>query len=271
MSPHELPRRGAPRLPRSVTALGWGAFKIGRNEGIKYPSGYALPTQRDAVALVGEVIAAGIRVIDTAPAYGLSEARIGVALAAMDQSLRRELFISTKAGEFFDAGRSTFDFSGAAIDRSVRASLERLQSQAVDIVWVHSDGSDSAILNDGAAVEALSRLKERGIIGAIGFSPKSVAGGMQALSTEQVDAVMVEFHPGAPEMAGVIAAAGSSGRGVFIKKPLGSGRLDPAQSLPWILENRCVTCAVVGGLSIERIRANVALVASARNHGQAKR
>ncbi|NBV64391.1 MAG: aldo/keto reductase, partial [Planctomycetes bacterium] len=40
--------RSAPRLGRAVTVIGWGAFKIGRNEGVKYPTGYDLPSDEEA-------------------------------------------------------------------------------------------------------------------------------------------------------------------------------------------------------------------------------
>ncbi|MBM4007813.1 MAG: aldo/keto reductase, partial [Planctomycetes bacterium] len=92
-----MPIRCAGRLPRPVTSIGWGAFKIGRNEGIKYPTPYDLPSDETATRLIHAVIDTGIGVIDTAPAYGLSEARLGAALGAR----RAEIFLSTKVGERF--------------------------------------------------------------------------------------------------------------------------------------------------------------------------
>ena len=40
------------RLGRSnllVSPIGFGAFKIGRNEGIKYPQGYELPDEKESL------------------------------------------------------------------------------------------------------------------------------------------------------------------------------------------------------------------------------
>ena len=44
----------------SLPSLGFGAFKIGRNEGIKYPHGYALPDETDAERILNAVLDLGI-------------------------------------------------------------------------------------------------------------------------------------------------------------------------------------------------------------------
>jgi hypothetical protein len=54
-----MPTRSAPRLGREVTVIGWGAFKIGRNEGVKYPTGYDLPTDEAAARGVLEWLSPG--------------------------------------------------------------------------------------------------------------------------------------------------------------------------------------------------------------------
>ena len=263
MSAVAIPTRTARRLGCAVSALGWGAFKIGRNEGIKYPEGYALPSGAEAIALVHGVIALGVTLIDTAPAYGLSEERVGRALATLAPAVRDGIVLSTKAGETFIDGISRYDFSRRAIERSLALSHERLQSKRIDLVSIHSDGADLAILRDGSALAALNDAKSRGTIGAIGFSPKSVEGACLALAQPEVDAIMVEFHPEAPEFVGTIAEAHTLGIAVLVKKPLASGRLDPATAIPWILNHPGVTSVVVGGLSLERLRANALIAATA--------
>ena len=227
-----MPTRSAPRLGREVTVIGWGAFKIGRNEGVKYPTGYDLPTDEAAARLIHAVIDMGIGVIDTAPAYGLSEARLGAALG----SRRDGIFLSSKVGEVFERGSSTYDFTERACAESLTRSLDKLRTHRLDLVWVHSNGDDEAILREGGAVRALAHAKADGRVGAIGFSPKSQAG----------------------------AAAGAAGKAVFVKKPLASGHLPPHEAIPWILANPNVTCIVLGGLNAERLRVNAALTVSTR-------
>jgi aryl-alcohol dehydrogenase-like predicted oxidoreductase len=253
--PLTIERRSAPRLGREVTVIGWGAFKIGRNEGVKYPTPYDLPSEAEAAALIGEVIAMGIGAIDTAPAYGLSETRLGAALGLS----RERIFLSSKAGENFESGRSTHDFSQAAVTASVRRSLERLRTPHLDLVWVHSDGGDEAILREGGALRALAAAREAGSVRAVGFSPKTLAGAMAALDDPRTDALMLEFHPRDASMLPAIERAGREGRAVFVKKPLASGHLAPAEAVPWILRHPEVTCVVVGGLNAARLRATAAL------------
>ena len=256
--------RTAARLARPVTALGWGAFKIGRNEGAKYPESYALPSEDESVQFTHDVIDMGVRVIDTAPAYGLSEERIGRALLELPPSVREEIFLSTKAGETFAQSKSSFDFSYEAITRSVMASLARLRTNRIDLVWVHSDGSDLEILRAGTVLRALDDLKRGGLVAAIGFSPKSIAGAHAATTHECIDALMIELHPSAHAEAdgqsALLERAGELGVGVFVKKPLASGRLDPRGALPTILAHPQVTCVVVGGLSRSRMIENVSIV-----------
>ena len=247
--------RHAKRLPSAVSVIGWGAFKIGRNEGIKYPTPYDLPSDAEANRLIHAVVDMGIGVIDTAPAYGLSEARLGAALGAA----RERIFLSTKAGERFEDGRSTYDFRERAVEASVAESLDRLRTDRVDCVWVHSDGTDLAILRDGGAIRALAAARERGQVRSIGFSPKTLAGAMAALDDARVDALMVELHPRESSMLPAVQRAGAEGRAVFVKKPLASGHLTPAEAIPWILRHPEVTCVVVGGLNAERLRATAAL------------
>src|SRR5204863_4838245 len=120
----------------SVSPISFGAFKIGRNEKIKYAQAYPLPSEEEAGRLLNGVLDLGINLIDTAPAYGLSEQRIGRHIS----SRRREFILSTKVGETFENGKSTYDFSAKAIANSFERSLTRLKTASVDFLFIHSDG-----------------------------------------------------------------------------------------------------------------------------------
>lgn len=241
------------RTGLSVTPIGYGAFKIGRNEGIKYPRSYDLPSDESASQLLNAVLDMGINFIDTAPAYGLSEQRIGAAI-----SHRREEFVlSTKVGETFDAGRSIYDFSTKAVRASLERSLRNLRTDVIDLVFVHSDGRDLIVLNETDVVSTLKDFKKRGLIRAIGFSGKTVEGARQSLSW--ADAIMVEYHPQDQSHASVIHEAAGAGIGVIIKKPLASGRIPPQQAIPFLLGNPAISSIIIGGLDADHLRANVAL------------
>ena len=72
-----MEHRSLGRHGPDVSVLGFGAFKIGRAEGTKYPAAYPLPEEDEAGRILAGVLDLGITLLDTAPAYGLSEERIG--------------------------------------------------------------------------------------------------------------------------------------------------------------------------------------------------
>jgi len=243
-----------------VSPIGFGAFKIGRNVGAKYAGTYDLPGDAAAERLLHGVLDLGINLIDTAPAYGLSEERIGRFLAKR----RDEFFLSTKAGEEFSVtpegrGVSRYDFSRGAIEASVERSRFRLNADVLDLVFIHSDGRDAEILESSGAVDALRTLKDRGVARSIGFSGKTAAGARAAL--RWADAIMVGYHINDRSHEDVISEARERGAGVIVKKGLASGTLDPAGAIRFVLRNPGVSSLVIGGLNLDHLRANVAAAA----------
>ena len=241
----------------AVTRIGYGAFKIGRTLGAKYPDSYELPSDLESDALLNAMLDLGVALVDTAPAYGLSEQRVGRALSAR----RAEFTLSTKVGETFENGQSTWDFSPEAMEASLQRSLERLQCDAVDLLLVHSDGRDLELQAEHDVAATMQRFKDAGLTRAIGFSGKTEAGLMAALQWS--DAIMVEYHLEARELEPVIQAAGDRGVGVLVKKGLGSGHLDADAALRFLLEEspvrEAISSIVIGSLSSSRMASNIEL------------
>lgn len=237
------------RIP-PVSRLGFGSFKIGRNEGIKYPAGYALPTDDEVKTLLNGILDLGCNLIDTAPAYGLSEERIGRAI----HHRRSEYVLSTKVGETFESGTSTYDYSAVAVRASIERSLNRLQTDRLDVVFIHSNGDDRRILAETDAVPILKELKAAGQIGAIGLSGKTIEGAQLAI--RWADALMIEYNQRDQSHQDVIEQAAKQGLAVFVKKGLGSGNLPAAESIRFVLSHPGVTSLIVGGLSLAHFRDN---------------
>jgi aryl-alcohol dehydrogenase-like predicted oxidoreductase len=258
-APGPLPRRPLGRTGLEVSLLGLGTVKLGRNTDVKYPKAFALPDDRSAAALLEQARDLGINLIDTAPAYGSSESRLGKLLRAQ----REHWVLCTKTGEEYDPVHgSRFDFSPEHTRRSVERSLTRLRTDHLDVVLVHSDGNDETILR-GGTLEALSDLKAEGKVRATGFSGKTVAGGLAALAS--CDVVMLSLSATAQAEVEVAAAAGRRGVGVLVKKALGSGHLaaaagDPSTGLPWVAAQAGVCSIVIGTLNPTHLRANCAAV-----------
>lgn len=236
--------------PLPIPLLGFGAFKIGRNEGIKYPTGYDLPTEDQTARLLNGVLDLGCNLIDTAPAYGISEERIGRHLAVR----RGEFLLSTKVGETFADGKSTFDFTAAGVRASLERSRERLRSEVLDFAFIHSPGDDVRVLTETDVVGVLQEYRSRGVIRAIGLSGKTVDGARLAM--EWADVMMVEFHPHDTSQRSIIEEAERQGIAVFVKKGLGSGRIPPTEAIPFILSQPGVKTLIVGGLNLDHFAAN---------------
>ncbi len=104
-----------------VSVLGFGAGHIGSEH---------LP-EKEVESLLNQVLDAGITLIDTARAYGLSEQRIGKYLSRR----RKEFILSTKVGYGIDGYEDwTYDCVRAGIDEALRL----LQTDYIDIVHLHS-------------------------------------------------------------------------------------------------------------------------------------
>ncbi len=261
-----LPTRPLGRTGLRVPSLGYGTFKLGRNRGIKYPAGYELPDDARSAALLHEVIGLGYTLIDTAPAYGLAEARVGAAL----HDRRHAVVLCTKVGETFDpqTAASSYDFSADAVRASVQRSLARLRTDVLDLVLIHADGRDGALMRSDAP-GVLSDLKAEGLVRAVGFSGKSAAGNRAALADGWADVLMVEYHAAMPEAerdaaSALLHDAHAAGVGTLVKKGLASGHLPAADAIRFVLEHPGVDALVVAGLNAEHLRANAVIAGRGR-------
>ena len=258
----ELRPLGATGL--QVSPLGLGTVKFGRNQGVKYPRPFELPSDREALDLLELAWDLGINLLDTAPAYGVSEERLGRLL----RRCRRDWVIVTKVGEEFHDGVSWFDFSAAATRASVERSLRRLGVEALDAVLIHSNGDDLAILEREDVLPTLLELQQAGWVRAVGLSGKTVEGGLRAVDC--CDLVMVTYNPRQQEELPVIRAARAAGKGVLIKKGLLGGHLDRViaaddadpvlAALRLIYAEPGASSVLVGTLNPAHLRANAAAV-----------
>jgi aryl-alcohol dehydrogenase-like predicted oxidoreductase len=141
----------------SVSVLGFGGSEIG------YEGASAAAVAR----LLGQALDAGLNVVDTAECYEGSEALIGKALGPR----RRECYLFTKCGHPHGWGRG--DWRPASILASIERSLRRLQTDAVDLVQLHS--CSEAVLGRGEMIRALETARQRGLTRFIGYSGDGAA------------------------------------------------------------------------------------------------
>lgn len=242
----------------NISRIGLGTVKLGRNQGVHYPQPFNLPDDHACIELLDCAQSLGINLLDTAPAYGQSEERLGKFLCGQ----REKWVLSTKVGEEFHDGQSYFDFSSQYIQRSIEKSLKNLKTDYLDILLVHSNGEDEKIINDYEVFLTLEKIKKTGKIRAYGMSSKTVKGGL--LTVEHADIAMVTYNPCAIDDLAVIKAAHKHNKIIFIKKALASGHLDKfssedpvATSMQFIFKEPGVSSVILGTLNKEHLRHNV--------------
>lgn len=245
-------RRIIPGTGLEVSALGLGTVKLGRDQGVKYPESFTIPGDKAAAFLLAQAREFGINLIDTAPAYGNSEERLGQLLAN-----RHDWVIATKTGEEFVNGESRFDFSAGHTRASIERSLRRLKTDYLDIVLIHSDGNDESILNNSGCVKALKQCQKEGLVRAIGMSTKTVAGGILAAS--MLDMVMITYNLEQRDQE-VLDFAIANNKGVLVKKGLMSGHAGSIRdSMELLFAGEGINSVIIGTINPGHLADNVKL------------
>jgi len=142
--------------------------------------------QDAADGILEELLDAGINHIDVAASYGHAELRVGPWMGRH----RREFFLATKTGERSYAG---------ARDQ-VRASLERLQVDQLDLIQLHNltddEGWDQAFGDDGA-LRACVEARDEGLvrfIGVTGHGTRVADMHLRSLERFPFDSVLLPYN-----------------------------------------------------------------------------
>lgn len=147
-----MEKRRFGRTGIDVGVLGFGAAEIGYEQ--------ASPVTVDR--MLGIAVDAGVNVIDTAECYGASEALLGQSMGHR----RSSFYLFTKCGH--SSGFDLPDWHPELLRRSIDRSLERLQTDYVDVINLHSPPLD--ILQRGEAIGVLEEARAAGKTRWIGCS-----------------------------------------------------------------------------------------------------
>jgi len=111
-----------------VSALGLGCMGMSSSYG---PPG----DTQEMIALIRGAVERGVTFFDTAQVYGpfTNETLVGEAL----EPVRDQVVIATKFGFDLESGRGGLDSSPDTIRRSVDASLKRLRTETIDLLYQH--------------------------------------------------------------------------------------------------------------------------------------
>ncbi|KAG0689821.1 hypothetical protein C6P40_004390 [Pichia californica] len=115
----------------------------------------------------------GINAIDTSPYYGPSELLLGNALNQLinqGKISRKNYYICTKVGRL---QLDDFDYTPEWVEKSIKNSLERFNTDYLDVVFLH----DVEFKTENDAIDALKMLmslKSKGLINYVGISGYTV-------------------------------------------------------------------------------------------------
>lgn len=136
-----------------VSPLGFGAA----------PIGFLATKQKRIDQIVAELSASGVNLIDTAAAYEGSEEAIGRAL----EGRWDDFILVSKCGQSF-ADLPGSEWSAPLVAATIERSLQRLRTDRIDVVLLHSCGLD--VLKQGHAFDALVTARAAGKPRFIGYS-----------------------------------------------------------------------------------------------------
>jgi len=227
--------------------------------------------------LANAALDAGINYFDTAPGYGAgqSERNYGEVLATR----RKEVFLASKTDKrgYDDAMRQ------------VEQSLERLQTDRLDLLQIHGVKKDEDFARwkkpDGI-LKALHKLRNEGVTRFIGVTGHDTAEAMlQAMEMDDFDTILTTYNPTEerrPFRELVIPVARRKNMGILAMKAIGGGngalaignplkndgvprhddapRQAEAGKLIRYVLGLPISGAVIGMGSLEHLRINVAAV-----------
>ncbi|MGW8459236.1 aldo/keto reductase [Bacillus atrophaeus] len=140
--------------------------------------------------LLREALRNGVNLLDTAYIYGVgrSEELIGEVLREYN---REDVIIATKAAHRKEGDDFVFDNSPAFLKQSVEDALKRLQTDYIDLFYIHFPDDHTP---KDEAVKALHELKKEGKIRAIGVSNFSLEQLKEANKDGFVDVLQGEYN-----------------------------------------------------------------------------
>lgn len=197
-----------------VSAIGLGCM------GLSYGYGQP-PPEKDAIALIHKAYEMGVTLFDTAESYaiGVNESLVGKAL----QPIRDKVVIATKFG--FKGGDPTqgLDSRSENTKAVVEASLKRLRTDRIDLLYQHR--VDPKVPIEEVA-ETVRQLIKEGKVKHFGLSEASVKTIRKAHAIQPVAALQSEYSLWWRELEGeTFPVLEELGIGLVPFSPLGRGFL----------------------------------------------
>ncbi len=139
-----------------VSVLGFGGSEIG----------FTAASADTVEQLLNSALDAGLNLIDTAECYNSGDVSGEELIGRAVGHRRKDYFLLTKCGHA--AGIDLPDWDPRLLERSIDRSLQRLRTDYVDVIQLHS--CSEAVLRQGDAIEVVRRARDAGKARFIGYS-----------------------------------------------------------------------------------------------------
>lgn len=168
---------------RSVNPIGLGCMSLSWAYGTP-------PSDDEGAALLRRALDLGYDHLDTARIYGLghNETLIGQTLKAD----RNKFFLASKTGIIVDGDKRRIDCRPETIKAACDESLRLLQTDHIDLYYLHRRDFSTPIED---SIGALSELVRAGKIGSIGLSEMSAETLRKAHAVHPIAAMQTEYSP----------------------------------------------------------------------------
>lgn len=197
-----MEKRRLGQTDMDVSILGFGGSEIG----------FESVAQDKVSRLLNGALDMGLNVIDTAECYEQSETLIGAAVAHR----RKDYHLFTKCGHVNGMARE--DWRPASLLSSTERSLERLKTDHLDLIQLHSCSEEE--LRKGDVIEALEEARSKGYSRYIGYSGDGEAA-RYAVTCGRFDTLQTSVSIADQEAIDLtIPLAAEHGMGVIAKRPI---------------------------------------------------
>ena len=231
------------RTELEVSELGFGAWHIG----------WTPPEEGDEVGrLLNRALDAGVNFIDSSAAYRWSEELIAKYIGHRQD----EFYFATKCGSWRvqqpdGEWVQTLDYSAKAIEPQIDRSLQRLKTDCIDIMQLHSPNYDDVAFGDG--LEGLKKAQKAGKVRFISLSADGEAA-RKAIEIGEYDTLQLTYNVLQQEPAEVIAAAREKDMGIIIKGPIANAIYEESHpnesnAKAWYNARKILAPEVIGDMS----------------------
>ncbi|KXG74039.1 aldo/keto reductase [Thermotalea metallivorans] len=203
--------------------------------------------------IIAEAFRLGVNFIDTAELYG-TYPHIRKALEIVPKN---DIVIATKS----------YAHDGETAKKSLDFALRSLKIDCIDIFLLHEQESEHTLRGHYQALDYYIKMKQQGIIKAVGISTHTIKAVEAAAKMEEIDVIHPIINKAglgiqdgtAEDMLRAIRVAKEKGKGIYGMKPLGGGNLIHSvdECFDYVLNIPFLDAIAVGMQTKEEVTANI--------------